>query len=233
MADSSSSNCPSPDDISCHRFPDLGKAASCIPSPSGGDNHSTFKPLYQASIEGLQTGQPDETLDHLVQARQIQYQAGFDEGRQNACLLDREQMAPEVAAFAEACMYLSQYAEQLQTQSCNQICMMAVQLAEKILGRPPSLTPEDLSRFRAELKRQMSGLYQLKLGLNPEERHQLLHLMAEQGTNWKAGASMITIEAEADIEIGVLKALQNPEPLPLNHILSELLNQILAEASTS
>jgi flagellar biosynthesis/type III secretory pathway protein FliH len=232
MADSSS-NCPCPDDISCHRFPDLGDAPSCLRPPSGGDDHGTFKPLYQSTIEGRQAGGADETLERVTQVRQIRYKAGFEEGQQNACLLAREQIAPEVDAFAGECAHFSEYAEQLQTQSCNQICVIAVRFAEKILGRPPCLTSEDLSRFKAELKRHMSGLYQLNLGLNPEDRHQLLCLMAEQRADWKPGTSMITIDAEAEIEPGALKAQQIAEPLALIGILSELLNQILAEASTS
>ena len=232
MDDSSTSNCSSPDDMACHRFPELTDRPSCHRPTSGGDDCDIFKPLYQTSIEGLQSERTDEILDRVAQVRQNRYQAGFEEGKQNACQLSREQIAPVVAAFAEECVHFSEYAEKLQAQFCNQICLMAVRFAEKILGRAPRLKPEDLSRFKAEMKHHMSGSYQLRLALNAEDRHQLLHLMAEQSAHWKPNTSIIAIDAEAGIEIGNLKVQQSPEPLSLNSIMAELLNTILAEAST-
>jgi hypothetical protein len=226
------SNCSSVDSISCHRFPELTSDTSCSPPSAGSDGCSFFKPLYKTSHEDLQTKHCNEAQDRADQVRQIRFQDGFEAGRQEACLLAKEQMVPVVAEFVEEYVHFNQYADQLQAHSCNQICAMAVRFSEKILGRSPCLTMEDLTMFEAELKRQMAGFYQLKLCLNPDDRRQLLQLTTEQNPHWKPSTSMIAIDADVRVDAGALITQKASEPFPLNDSLAELLNQILAEAST-
>lgn len=219
-----------------HAFPALrGMAAFNSSGPQAIRN--CFRPLFQDACGHLAPqrdpvcAQVDDTQDSEEHVRKAGIQRGIDAGREDACKLTRQEIAPEIKAFLIELDQMSECLVRIEENSCRQILKMALSIAENILGGAPGCTAEGLVSLKAELKDRMSKLYRLELMLNPEDLHMLSEFMVCEKHQWQEYGD-IKLDGSAQIERGSLLAQAGAQPVAVDDTLTQSLDAMLDKAST-
>jgi flagellar biosynthesis/type III secretory pathway protein FliH len=215
----------------CHTFPALNDDAFGISARRNNESEGAFTTLFRSSHQSPQALATDANQDAADQVRQEKFQQGFDAGRQKACLLAQQELSPEVKAFAIQFMQLSEYFNALEENLCSHISTMTLRIAQKILGESIHLRLEDLEPFNLELKNQMRWFYRLRLILSPDDKNNLLELLAREIPKWRETSTIPALEEDVRRESGSLQIERDSQSPFLNDILSKSLAGILAEAS--
>jgi len=236
MAPGNDSVSPEPRSEKSHTFPALhGRSACDSNDPRAARN--SFKPLFQDECAHLApqsvpgSAQAEDTRDSEEHVRQAGLQRGIDAGRDDACKLTRQEIAPEIKAFLIELDQMSECLVRIEERSCRQIFKMALSIAENILGGAPSCTVEGLAPLQAELKDRLAQLYRLELTLNPEDLHTLSEFMACEKIKWQEYGN-IKLEGAARIEKGSLLTQAHAKPAAVDDLLTQSLDALLDKAST-
>lgn len=236
MAPISDSVSPEPRIEKSHTFPALhGRAARNSNDPQA--IRDAFKPLFQSACGHSAPQrdpadlQADDTRDSEEHVRQAGIQRGIDAGREDACKLTRQQIAPLVKGFFIELDQMSECLVRIEENSCRQIFKMALSIAENILGGAPGRTVEGLAPLKAELQDRMAKLYQLELMLNPEDMHALSEFMACEEHQWQ-DRGYIKLHADAQLERGSLISNAGAQPDAVDDPLTRSLDDMLDKAST-
>ncbi len=224
-----------------HSFPSLNDeliSKSNLPDKSC----NIFKPLFRdachyntlGSQSGMGASQAINAHDSEDQVHQKGLKRGFEVGRQDACSLARQEMAPEIKTFATALGQLSEGLVRIEKISCQKILETARSIAEKILGGAPNISAEALSTLKVELKGLMIRSYQLQLMLNCEDMAALSEFMVCENPQWQ-DCEYIKLDSDAQVQRGALLTQPSDRPMSCDDSLCELtlsLENMLAEVST-
>ncbi len=95
--------------------------------------------------------------------------AGLQEGREEA----KQEVLPALIAFGHAGQSLIVFEEQLIDRCTPQIVRLAVEIAEKIIGRALEMEPQIVASVLERAKREVSEAKQMRIWLNPAD-HKIL-----------------------------------------------------------
>jgi hypothetical protein len=224
-----------------HAFPSLNDDSNCRSGRSD-DSCNVFKPLFQdmgrpdtASPHcGLGITLADGNLDAENKIRQDGFQQGFEAGGSDACSLARQELVPEIKAFADAFNQLNEGLIRIERKSSQKILETAISISEKILGSAPGVTAEVLSSLKNELKNHMIKSYRIQLMLHCKDMDLLSELMQCENPRWQV-CDYIKLAGGTQIQSGSLEARPAGQTMSSNetlHALDLSLENILAQVST-
>jgi hypothetical protein len=222
-----------------HAFPLLKNNTLISQTGSAGEPDDCFKPLYSnvpmggnlSPHKGLGVSCPGDAQDADDSLRRKGFERGFDAGRQDACSLVREEMAPQIKSFADAFSRWNAIMMHAEEKSHPQILKMAVAIAEKILGAAPQCSAGGLESLKADLKARMRETYRLEVRLNPDDMDALSGLMTCENVRWEQW-DYIAATGDAEVQRGTLlvKPLAQTQSA-VGDILGSL-DALLSEVST-
>ncbi len=213
-----------------HAFPDLNGGHARNPD-SADDRCGFFKALYQSPDQcngGEQAAQKQESEEQVYNKG---FQRGFAEGRQDASRLCQQEIAPNVKEFLTEFKKTNECLLQIEANSCKYVLIMALCIAEKILGDSPQLKIEDLAFLNDDLKVWAAQSYQLKLTLNNEDYDILSQFMDCEDPQWRQIPS-IHISGHVSAQRGGVNTMPRDLPVLPNDMLVQALEKMLAGAST-
>lgn len=225
-----------------HSFPSLDNGADRKPEESA-DGCDIFRPLYEdACLAGTLSHQPgvgshqsdDDARNAEDRVHRNGFKRGFEDGRQDACRLAREEIVPEIKAFAVVFNQLNEYLHQLEDISSGKILEMAFSAAGKILGGAPHPEPAAFSVFKSELKALLGEAYQLRLTFNCRNMHTLSEYFRSENPEWQ-DCDRIKLDSLDQIPEGSLQAQPGGRSIPTEDNLDSLLHsldKLLDAAST-
>jgi hypothetical protein len=221
-----------------HTFPALPDTMTC-PSSDSPDSQNHFQPLFGdgcihetfAPPAGYGGAQCDDNQVSEDQIRQKGFERGFDSGKQDACRMAQQEIAPEAKTFALEFSQLSEYLEQIGVNSCRQVFKMALAIAAKIIGAEPDLETKGIDSLTVDLKNDMVKSYQLKLMLNPDDMDTLSELMVCENPHWQE-YDFIKIGANPQVQRGALLTPPTAEPISSDGTLMGSLENMLEMVST-
>lgn len=216
-----------------HAFPLLKNTASVDPT---GTSNDCFKPLFKptstdgnlSAIRGIGVPGPGGEQDSEDTARREGFDRGFDAGKQDACSLVKEEMAPQIKSFADAFSLWNATMMRVEEKSNLQILKMAVAIAEKILGAPPRCCNDKLESLKADLSARRRNAYQLQLKLNPQDMDALAGMIACENAQW-AQWDYIAATSDADVQRGALVADPGSQALSADDGILRSLDASLSE----
>ena len=221
-----------------HSFPSMDGA--CAMSAEGSDDiRDCFKPLFRDGCVhdailpqgGLGTSQADENQNSEEYVRQLGFDQGRDAGRQEACRLTQQAVAPEIKAFATELHQLNEYLVRNEEYLIHQIQQMAAAIAKNILGGTPRISAESLSAIEAELKVQLVKFYQFKLMLSTEEMDAFSRIMAHENPRWQ-NCSYIHVGADPQVQNGSVQPQPGLQTISADGAWIQSLDNMLAKVST-
>jgi flagellar biosynthesis/type III secretory pathway protein FliH len=224
-----------------HSFPPLNSNASIAPKAPRAGTGNCFKPLFNPAPsagghcpqEEIGFSCPGENRNAEANARREAeaFEQGFKAGRQDACSLVQQEMAPQIELFADAFNQWNTAMTHIEDKSYLQILKMAVAIAEKILGAPPQCCTGRLGTLEDELKARMREAYGLGFKLNLNDLDALSDLMACADVHWGQW-EYTTATASPEVQRGTLQVETDSRP-PLD-VASTLrsLEAALSEVST-
>jgi flagellar assembly protein FliH len=154
---------------------------------------------------------------------------GIDQGRAEG----KEQVAPALVAFANAGQALIVFEEQMIARHAPEIVRLALEIAEKIIGKSLLAEPEIIASVLERARREVIEARRIMVHINPEDYELLAEMrpdLLKSGTS--AGRVVEVVPADhlsrggcrLETEIGVVDATVATQ-------LSELRRQLLDEGS--
>jgi flagellar biosynthesis/type III secretory pathway protein FliH len=191
-----------------HRFPNLAGGGGTFCREAGASDRDQFQPLFH----GAKASSADPALDdaaesdnrRMEQARQRGYDNGFEAGRQDACRMANNLLAPHLDGFRQELERLESYRQNIADHASTHMMKLAVAIAERILGADVHVTVADLQHLRPTLIDAIGKRYQLHLRYHPQDLSDLQHLMACEGENRWRTDSGLSIEKDPDVEQGAM-----------------------------
>ncbi len=124
--------------------------------------------LLQTSQEKAQTivAQAENEAERLYEEAR---RTGLQEGREEA----KQELLPSLVAFGHAGQSLIVFEEQLVARHTPQIVRLAVEIAEKIIGRALEADPQMVASVLERAKREVAEAKQVRIWLNPAD-HKVL-----------------------------------------------------------
>jgi hypothetical protein len=232
---------PDPRRGESHVFPLLDNDALIRQSDSSSseENLDCFKPMYESGSmdecpsapKCLSISRSDVDRDSEESLRRKSFDCGFDAGRQDACSMVRDEMAPQVKSFADDFSLWDAVMLRVEEKSNLQILKMAVAIAEKIIGAPPQSIPGGLEGLRDDLSSRMRKAYQIEVKLNPADMEALTGFLACGKVPWE---EWHYIRATSDIELqrGELSVQTGAQDLSSDDGVLRSLDASLSEVST-
>lgn len=164
-----------------HRFPNLADGGSKFCSEAGAADRDQFQPLFhKATASSAHPALDDRAADddnQMEQARQRGYDNGFEAGRQDACQMANNLLAPHVDGFRQALGRLASYQQNIADHASTHMIKLAVAIAERITGADVLVTVADLQQLRDTLIDAICKRYVLQLRYHPQDLSNLQHLM--------------------------------------------------------
>lgn len=222
-----------------HAFPLLNNNASIDPTGTSGESGDCFKPLFHAAPmgedhsphKGLVVSCSAEDRNAEDSARRNGFERGFDEGKQDACDLIQEEMAPQIKSFADALSLWNAIMMRVEDKSNLQILKMAVAIAEKILGAPPQCRTGGLESLKSDLTARMRKAYQLEFKLNPKDLDSLSDFLTSESVHWGQW-DYIAVTGDAEVQRGSLRLRPGTQGLSADESIIRSLDASLSEVST-
>lgn len=218
-----------------HAFPLLKNNALTDPS---GDADDCFKPLFDGVFineslspsKGIGVSRSGEDRNSEDCIRRKSFERGFNTGRQDACGMVQEQMAPKIKAFANAFSLWNAIMMRVEEQCNLQIMKMADAIAEKILGSPPQCGTAQLESLKADLAARMRKAYRLEFKLNPKDMDALAGLMTCEKVQWEQW-DYLSATGDAEVQRGVLQVEPGTGTLSADDGILRSLDASLSEGS--
>lgn len=223
-----------------HAFPLLKNNALIAQTGSSGEPDDCFKPLYSdvpmggnhlSPHRGLGVSCPGDGQIAEDSVRRKGFERGFDAGRQDACSLVREEMAPQIKSFADAFSRWNATMMRAEEKSNLQILKMAVAITKKILGAAPQCSTGRLESLKADLKARMRETYRLEVRLNPDDMDALSGLMTCENVHWEQW-DYIAATGDAEVQRGTLLVKPLVQTLSADGDILRSLDALLSEVST-
>jgi flagellar biosynthesis/type III secretory pathway protein FliH len=189
-----------------HRFPTLADGGGEFGSDAGAADRLQFQPLmHDATVSKANSVLDDSTADdnrRMEQARQRGYQSGFEAGRQDACRMANNLLAPHLDGFRLALERLASYQQNISDHASTHMIKLAVAIAERIMGADVHVTVADLQKLRPTLIEAICKRYQLHLRYHPQDLSHLHQLMACRKENHWHEDGGLNIEKDPNIAQG-------------------------------
>ena len=182
----------------------LGKTAK--------DDHacSLFRPMYpNGSATSSQSGSIEASDDHrrnLERIKQKSYDQGVEAGRADACHMARQELNPSLSQFKAEIEDLNDSYARLTCTYGDRIVLLALAIAEKILGPQTGLASDRLKPLSSEFHRFLKQRYQLSINLNDDDLQSLSNLMACEDPHWNENEAL-DIKTKTNAEPGSVRAL--------------------------
>jgi flagellar biosynthesis/type III secretory pathway protein FliH len=191
-----------------HRFPNLGDGGRTFCSKTGAADRDQFQPLFhEAKASSANPALDDAAADdnrQMEQARQRGYDNGFEAGRQDACQMADNLLAPHLDGFRQELGRLESYRQNISDHASTHMIKLAVAIAERIMGADVHVTVADLQHLRPTLIDAICKQYQLHLHYHPQDLSDLQHLMACKGENRWPTDSGLSIEKDPNVAQGAM-----------------------------
>jgi hypothetical protein len=226
----------SPHSEESHSFPLLSNSPINAKNDSSNSRGDCFKPLFNnvcmdgkiSPHRGFGVHGSDDNLDSEDQVRRQGFERGFDAGKQDACSLVRQGMAPQVKSFADVFNRWNEIMIRAEENSNLQILKMAVSIAEKILGDAPQCGTGKLDALKTELAEMMRKAYHLELKLNPEDMDALSRLMGCENAHWDHW-DYVTAAEDPEVPKGSVLVQPGPQTISADDEILLSLDAALAE----
>jgi flagellar biosynthesis/type III secretory pathway protein FliH len=191
-----------------HRFPDLADGGRTFCGETGAADRDQFQPLFHgAKASGVNPALDDAAADdnrQKEQARQRGYDNGFETGRQDACRMANNLLAPHLDGFRQELERLASYQQNIADHASTHMLKLAVAIAERIMGTDVHVTVADLQQLRPALIDAICKRYQLHLRYHPQDLSNLHHLMECNGENrWRADSGL-SVEKDSNLAQGTM-----------------------------
>lgn len=220
-----------------HRFPNFtdGGRISCTET-SAADRHP-FQPLFHGeTASNTHPASDDRTADgnqQMEKARQRGYDNGFDAGRQDACRMADNLLAPHVEGFLKKLERLTSYQQYIADHASTHMLKLAVEISERIIGADAHVTVADLQALRPTLIEAICKRYELHLCYHPQDLSNLQHLMECKGENGWRTADGLNIVKDLNVSQGaMINGSEVEESLSIEDQVQPSLQQLLMNAES-
>lgn len=219
-----------------HRFPNFadGDRNLCTNANTTAE-HDQFQPLFHtASASSTHQVSDDHAADgenQMEQARQRGYRIGFETGRQDACQMANNLLAPHVDRFQQNLERLTNYQQHIADHASMHMIKLSVAIAERIIGTNAHITIEDLQDLRRPLIEAICKKHELHLSYHPQDLSNLQHLMECKGANHWQTAVGLSIAEDDNLSQGSMINGRGAEENPsLQSQIQSTLQQLLKKA---
>jgi flagellar biosynthesis/type III secretory pathway protein FliH len=218
-----------------HRFPNLADGCRTFCSEAGTADRDQFQPLTPSTtVSAANPVLNDRTADdnsQMEQARQRGYQNGFEAGRQDACQMANNLLAPHLDGLRQELDRLASYQENIADHASTHMIKLAVAIAERIIGDEVQVTVADLQQLRPTLIEAICKRYQLHLRYHPQDLSNLDHLMACKGENQWHKDRGLNIEKDPKVAQGaMINGREAGESPSIKEQIQPSLQQLLIKA---
>jgi flagellar assembly protein FliH len=171
----------------------------------------------------------------VEQIRHEALEQGAAQGREQA----KQELLPALVAFADAAQALIVFEEQLISRSTPHLVELALEIAEKIVGRAIRQEPEIVAAILARAKHEVADAKQIRIWLHPADFKLLSEMRPDLVRMGEEAGRKIDVAAAEEIsrggcrletEIGLIDATV---PTQLDEIRRQLLNDSLPDGEPS
>jgi flagellar biosynthesis/type III secretory pathway protein FliH len=223
------SSCPA-----SHRFPDFAEGGRIYHTETNTGECDQFQPLFNdASACSTHPASDDRTTNgenQMEHARERGYQRGFKAGRQDACQMANNLLAPHADLFQQNLERLASYQQNIADHASTHMIKLAVAIAECIMGADAHVTVADLQDLRQTLIEAICKRHELHLRYHPEDLANLQHLMECNGEDKWRMAFGLNIAEDLNVPKGAMSNGRDAEKSPsiegqVQPSLQQLLNK--------
>lgn len=191
-----------------HRFPNLSDGGGTFCSEAGTAERDQFRPLFHgATASSAYPALDDAAVDdnhQTEQARQRGYDNGVNAGRQDACQMADNLLAPHVDGFRKELERLASYQQNIADHASTHMIKLAVAIAERIVGVDVHVSVADLQQLRDALIDAICKRYELHLCYHPQDLANLQRLMARNREHrWRTNTGL-SIEKDLNVAQGAM-----------------------------